>query len=126
MTPKELAERLDECEYLDEISEEDCQEAKDNKLVVVFGYSDDVVVFKGAFDGEFNSGSDETFFLVGDAIFSEETLDEDGEVLATVNAKFSTREEYYWTMTVKGLDFCSFDVCRDGDPFCKGAVFKLP
>lgn len=121
-----LAERLDGCEYLNEISVKDSQEAKDNNLIVVFGYSDDVVVFVGAFEREFNSGSDETFSLVGDKIFDDETLPENSKVIATINAKFSTREEYYWTMTVEGLDFYNFDVYRDGDLFCKGAVFKLP
>jgi len=54
MNKEELAKLLDGCEYRKEITHEQDQIAKDNNLVVVFGASDDLTEFRGAFYNEFD------------------------------------------------------------------------
>ena len=48
MTAKEMAERLNGCQYGNEITRAEAQLAKENGLVVVYGYSDDNMEFDGA------------------------------------------------------------------------------
>lgn len=52
MTLKEFAEMLDNREYGNEITKEEEQLAKELGFVVVFGYSDDNIEFRGAVDEE--------------------------------------------------------------------------
>ena len=56
MTSKELAEKLNGTEYAgyNIFSKEILQEAKENGLVIVYGASDDLMEFEGAFEGEGN------------------------------------------------------------------------
>ena len=50
MTAKQLAEKMDGREYMDEITPEEEREAYCNRLVAVFGYSDDCLEFAGYID----------------------------------------------------------------------------
>lgn len=52
MTAKDLANRLDGRQYLEEMTQEEERIAKENGLVVVFGYSDDNVELRGVIDDE--------------------------------------------------------------------------
>ena len=52
MTKEDLAAKLNNREYLSEISDEEATLAEQNGLVVVFGYSDDNVEFRGAISDE--------------------------------------------------------------------------
>ena len=54
MTKKELAEKLNGTEYTGSriFSEEILQEAKESGLVIVYGVSDDLMEFEGAFEDE--------------------------------------------------------------------------
>ena len=59
MTTFEMARRLNGNQYLNEITgDEECI-AKESNLVIVFGYSDDCIEFRGAIEDElccFNGG----------------------------------------------------------------------
>jgi hypothetical protein len=44
----QLAEQLNNCEYRSEVSDEIAKIAKEHNLVIVFGYSDDNMEFRGA------------------------------------------------------------------------------
>lgn len=52
MTKEILASKLNGREYREEITHEECKLAKENGLLVIFGASDDLVEFRGAFDDE--------------------------------------------------------------------------
>lgn len=52
MTKEDLASKLNGREYLNEITDSEIDLAKQNGLVVVFGYSDDNVEFRGAISDE--------------------------------------------------------------------------
>ena len=49
---REFANRLSGREYMSEISAEEEREAREKGLVIVFGYSDDCIEFRGAIDDE--------------------------------------------------------------------------
>ncbi len=52
LTKEQLAAQLDGCEYRNGIPDELIQAAKENKLVIVTGESDDLVEFRGAINEE--------------------------------------------------------------------------
>lgn len=54
MTKEQLAARLNDRQYDDEITREEEQLAKENGLVVIFGASDDLCEMCGAIDDEFD------------------------------------------------------------------------
>ena len=57
MNIQDFAKILNGREYGDEISTTEEQVAKENKLLVVFGYSDDCVELRGVVDEEFSEGT---------------------------------------------------------------------
>lgn len=63
MTAKELASRLDGRQYLEEMTQEEERIAKENGLVVVFGYSDDNVELRGVIDDEWGCWEGGTFWI---------------------------------------------------------------
>ena len=63
MTAKELAEMLSGREYGMEITKEEERQAAAAKLVVVYGYSDDNVEFRGAIDEEIGAYEEATIYL---------------------------------------------------------------
>ncbi len=52
LTKEELAARLNGRQYREEITPEEEQLAKENSLVVIFGYSDDLIELRGAINEE--------------------------------------------------------------------------
>lgn len=56
MTAKELAQLINGVGYGQVLTYEQIQTASENKLVVVFGYSDDTIVFEGAISEELPEG----------------------------------------------------------------------
>ena len=74
MTPYEvLAEKLNKCQYGNELSKDNFQFAKDNCLLVVYGYSDDVICIDGFITDEVSS---ETVFLKDWKYGSKDVLNE--------------------------------------------------
>ena len=135
LTKEQLAETLNGNEYGNEITKEQEQQAKENGLVVVFGYSDDLMELKGALDAEFGS-----CFEGGEIKFTKEgkQIDEDDmEVLEKYNLvpKLNTIEAV-WGERWGGDETCSwqyksdiphstFKIMEDGELYCVGMVFNL-
>jgi hypothetical protein len=132
MTKEELAELLHGREYGSEIERHEVKLARENGLVVVFGYSDDVTEFRGAIDDELGSGLHE-FTKAG--VFKHE---DDEEVLEKYGnpVAFNKIKSVWNPKDSKGAIFASwayeteiphvtFDIVDEGVMYCRGIVFSI-
>lgn len=112
MTPKEFVEKyLQNCEYRFELSKEAETVAKENRLVVVYGVSDDLCEFQGAIDEEFDCYDGGTITPCDYPSISIETVwnDDNG---------------YSWSYKTD-IPHEEFDILEDNDKYCRGIVFCL-
>ncbi|MDR0905799.1 MAG: hypothetical protein LBN00_06460 [Oscillospiraceae bacterium] len=136
MTAKELAQILYGREYGNEITRAEEAAAKEAGLVVMFGYSDDNVEVRGAFNEEYGAYEGTTLHLTAEG-FLESPYD-DRE--ACEDCKFYKRElarsrtiivrwclpdaEAVWTFETD-IPHEVFKIYDDGDSFCVGIVFDI-
>lgn len=145
MTKEQLAQRLDGREYLEEMTKEEEQEAKDNNLLALFGCSDDLLEMRGAIREETGAWEGGDYALVlKDEMFGES--DEENtfhkavrnEVMPIANdcdnddnprlirAEWGPEDqpELSWRIS-SNMPYASFTINEDGRPFCEGIVIDL-
>lgn len=135
LTKEQLAEDLCGNEYGNEITKEQEQQAKENGLVVVFGYSDDNMELRGALNEEFGcyEGGEIEFTKDGKQIYED-----DMEILGKYNVVPNLNIiEAIWDQPFGENDvMCSFQyetdiphskfkIMEDGELYCVGIVFNL-
>lgn len=140
MNIHELAAILNGREYREfEMTRDEEKAAKADRLVVVFGASDDLIEVRGVEHDEFGFGSvlqvDGRGFLpsfsslVEDIDSSEHSKKvlrgyfEREANIRTITANWDA-EGYSWTYTTNIPHAC-FDIVEDGERFCRGIVFSL-
>lgn len=136
MTPTEFAARLNGRNYMKEITPAEAAEADDLGFVVVFGYSDDNVEFRGVIHDEVGAYGGTTMRVTSMGIMpSWSLLDHDDEDACEAYFKqkhgpgFNIRANfddagYTWTFTTEH-PHAPFDVMEDGEKFCRGIVFRM-
>lgn len=124
---KMVAENLNGREYGSELTDEEADQFKSIGLVVAYGYSDDNVEFRGAFEEEFGYYEEgEAFFVNGDILCAPCDLHEEcslwkNAVKDAVSIKF--------VFSVNGLIFKTeiphekFTIMEDGEVYGEGIVF---
>lgn len=133
MTSEELASRLNGRGYGDEITKDEERMAKEAGLVVVFGYSDDGIEFRGAISDE--DGAPGKTAITRDGLLQNKCGDEDCPYFAKL-VKASPRIEALWceekdgpTWTYKtDIPHVTFDIQSDDAEegiYCRGMVFRL-
>lgn len=149
ITAKELAAKLNGREYREEITEEEENLAKENNLLVVFGYSDDNIIVKGVNDDEFGSYNGGNFNVDNEGeclrIFSDIENDArlnnlnraEHKVIKRMYEEYMqehTREihakwgenGYSWFIDSPTLDEIGyFDIMEDDEKYCRGIVLQL-
>ena len=130
MTTKEFAQMLNGREYLNEITREEAELARENGIVVVYGASDDLVELRGAIEDEFGAYDGTTLYFFGNGLISPDDNEEIDlaflkKVLAhkTIAAEFG-EGEYAWTYQTE-IPHETFEIFEDGERYCKGIVFYL-
>lgn len=129
-TKEQFAQLLDGREYGDEILKHEKQWAKESGLVVVFGYSDDNVEFKGAIDDEIGAYEGGELEFTKDGIFydedDEETLTKYKSVVVfnKIEAEWCMLGDFSWSFKTE-IPHSTFDILEEGEPFCKGIVFSI-
>lgn len=134
MNKEQFAELLMGRQYGEEITKEECKLAKENSLLVAFGYGDDNLELRGLIHDECSAydGADEHF-----AVDTHERLVH-LEDLATMIllAKFGvkifsiksiwqpTTLEADWLITTDDVPFATFDIFEDDKLFCRGIVIE--
>ena len=132
MTTKELAALLDGNQYGKEITKEQEAIAKDNGLVVVYGYSDDNVVLAGAFDDEVGAFDGTTFYVTRDGVLQEPDCGYDGckyYEAAKANAQeikaiWGNTGNPCWSFETT-IPHETFRIYEDEELFCVGIVFSV-
>lgn len=132
VTKEELANRLDGCECGEEMSATDKSDAKESGLVVIFGYSDDNVEFRGAIEDELGCFGGATIL-----IHQEGVLDGDHEChceycsfksikngCLKLHAYWDDDAGYSWAYKIS-VPSASFDVMERGGKFCRGIIIDL-
>ena len=129
----DFARRLNGIEYLEE-RKEMWKAAKEKGYVVVFGYSDDNIEFRGAIDDEVGAFGGRTVFFTENGKISKSN---DGEyyihaawygkvggktILKTFRIIDDNGDLIPWTYetNIPHEEFMMYD---GGDPFCRGIVF---
>lgn len=135
LTKEQLAETLNGNEYGNEITKEQEQQAKENGLVVAFGYSDDNMELRGALDDEFGcyEGGEIKFTKEGKQIDEDdiEVLEKYDVVpkLNTIDAvwdePFDETDERCSFQYKTDIPHSKFRIMKDDELYCVGIVFNL-
>ena len=136
-----FAELLNENEYGNEITNEQCEFAKEHGLVVVFGASDDLCEFRGAIEDEascYDGGKIVIFknkkdWNVWDADAIDDLEDSRKEVAAldavavnqTIDAIWCPDEPQCSWIYKTDIPHSTFRIMEDGELYCMGIVFAV-
>ena len=139
MNTKELAEVLDHIEYSEVMrfrASNVAATAKQHRLVVAYGYSDDLLEFDGAI---YDEGYAPGVVLIDDkgVLPSWESASEDEQSAAeyfqrkakakAINAvwnNYPKEGEPAWTLKTE-IPHATFSIIEDGQPFSRGIVFSI-
>lgn len=135
LTKEELAARLNGREYGSEITEAEEAEAAAAGLLVVFGASDDLLEFRGAFSDEIGCYEGATVQVAPTRALPQwDDFDKDDE--AEVQQYFADKsvakpvtatwdaEGYSWVIT-SDVPHATFEVMEDGEKYCRGLVLAI-
>ena len=132
MTHQEFAKMLSGREYGMEITLEETKLAKEHGLVVVYGYSDDLVAFEGALSEEFGADNGVELSFTADRFFEEDDDCADCLFYQREKASAKTIEALWcapaasspWTFKTD-IPHSTFKIMEDGEVFCVGIVFSM-
>ena len=137
MNAKELAEKLTGMEYPVRIPESLVAEAKANRLVIVYGASDDLMEFEGAIYDEVGVCDGGVAFIDSKGLtpdFNQLCEEKNFDGLQDYFSRFSKRKEiealwckegeYSFTFKTE-IPHETWEVTEDGKPYCRGIVFSL-
>ncbi|KZL88683.1 hypothetical protein [Clostridium magnum] len=127
MDIKEFANLLSGRQYGKEITKEEEQLAKEFGFVVVFGYSDDVVIFEGAISDEAGCYEGREIYIDSNGIFEGCECECKYSILAKEKAKAIEAiwgKEYSWEYKTS-IPHETFEIFEDGEKYCRGIVFDI-
>lgn len=131
MNTKELAAFLTGREYGKEITKPESGQALADGLVVVFGYSDDNMEFRGAIRDEVGCYDGGTAYLTTEGLLQNECENDEcphfekaKSKAATIEALWCKEPSYAWTFKTD-IPHETFEIVEDGEPYCRGIVFAL-
>lgn len=130
MNKETLASMLHGRDYMGEITEEECKIAKDNKLVVVFGSSDDLVEFRGFVNDE-QGAMDRTRIPFSSRGMIVNECDEDRCPYYQAKVDAATKIIVRWQNDSPNwfyettIPHSTFDIMEGDDVFCRGIVFSM-
>jgi hypothetical protein len=121
----ELAKKLDGRKYKEEITTEEEKIAKDNGLIIVFGYSDDCCEFRGCIDDEVGCYDGGKYYINKDLEVYDNTNEcEDISNSISVLLTIIWNDTEYPCFEYKiDIPCAEFNIMEDGNIYCKGIVF---
>lgn len=137
MNTQTLAEKLNGCEYGNEVSKELEKEAQKHGLVIVFGSSDDLMEFRGAINDEFGVFNGGEVFVTENGILESECWEGGDCPYYQREIEKATEIKAIWCPRDKEGDIIAswviktniphdkFSVMEDGELYCRGIVFSL-
>lgn len=131
MTKEELAAQLNGNQVGSEISDDLALLAKSSGLVIVFGYSDDNMEFRGAIDDEVGCFDGGSAYVAITGLFDNNECDSEckyfkaaRDAATEIEALWCKEKPYSWTYAT-AIPHVTFDVLENGQPWCRGIVFSL-
>lgn len=133
MTPKQIAEALNGCEYPDIGSKEVFAQAAEKQIVIVFGHSDDLMEFRGAIYDEVDA-CDGGVAMLSNYRIHRNHCDEGDDCpnwqghppgAIKVEAIWCAEGEPAWTFNADTPGVETFEVMEEGEVFQRGIVFAL-
>ena len=140
MTKEELAALINGRKYRHELTDKEEKSAKDARLVVVFGASDDLMEFRGAINDERGAwnGGEALVDNLGLLPEREQIDSDDDEALKDyfarqpnirkIEALWCKDGEYSWTFKTD-IPHATFEIGESDEeetaPYCRGIVFSL-
>ena len=135
LTAKQLAEKLNGREYGKEITAEEEQEAENNGLIVMFGYSDDNVEICGAINDEVGAYEGIDIYLMNYGVLKCPDCEAEAYDCPYYKRESEKAKKVTAVWCKEGYDFAwmfetdipheTFDIFEDGEPFCRGIVFDI-
>lgn len=122
MTPQELAEKINNREYECVVTRDTSALAKQNRLVIVYGASDDLMEFDGAIYDEVGC-YDGGVVRVGKNGVCENCEADYIEALWCKNAD-DTKSDVAWQYNTQ-IPHATFNILEDGEIYCVGIVFSI-
>lgn len=130
MTPQELAQKLNGRECGDEITKQEEKQAKAAGLVVVFGYSDDNIEFRGAINEEVGMYDGGVVHVSRDKVFSDHECDCEHctyhttrDTASKIDCKWC-ENDYSWFISAD-FPHATFDIMEDDEKFSRGIVYSV-
>jgi hypothetical protein len=135
LTKESLAALLNGREYRQEISKDEEAQAKAAGLLVIFGASDDLLEFRGAFDDEIGAYEGTTARVTSSGVLpSWKDMDKDEErdveryfalkrLARDVTAHWD-RDGFSWVITTE-LPHATFVVMEGDENYCRGIVLSI-
>jgi hypothetical protein len=132
MNAKEWAKKLNGREIGNEITETESGSARVDGVVVMYGYSDDLVLSAGAFgDEEFDAYEGARIPISRNGFFKNRCADEecpyhDDEKKGApiITAWWIGKGNPSWNISAT-FDHHTFEIMEDGEVFCRGIVFDV-
>lgn len=136
MTAKELAARLSGRKIMQELSEAESAEAASAGLVVVYGYSDDTIVFEGAITDDRGCFDGGTVFLTQNGLMPDCCPVDHTDCSYYKAARKGARSikavwgdapcwRYETDIPHEEFDIFDDEDGNDGEVWCRGIVFRL-
>lgn len=122
MTAKDLANRLDGRQYLEEMTQEEERLAKENGLVVVFGYSDDNIELRGAIYDEAGCFDGGSFFVRKNGAVCAAGYE--SKDVIKIDAIWCGASGANWEYETK-VPHETFNIYEEDELFCIGIVFSM-
>lgn len=120
---KQAADMMNGRQYRDETDEEIVEFLKENRLVAIYGASDDIVMFEGMINDEwYPGGNGEVYLTKGGPIEDPATYDRFGKEYTTFFCRWAS-EGFSWTYDLD-LDHETFIIKEEDGLYCRGAVIK--
>jgi hypothetical protein len=131
MNIQEFANKLNGREYGFEITKEEEKEAEYLGYVVVFGYSDDNIEFRGAINDEIGCYGAKRVYLDKNGIIEKcechcKYWGKAKENAKTIKAVSNDDDcfEFYWHYETD-IPHATFEIYENGEDYCKGIVFDM-
>ena len=140
MTKEELASKLNSREIGSEITKAEEAQAKENRLVVIFGASDDLCELRGAIKDEVGAYGDGLVQISREGVLLPEMEDTDEEVLrkygfldvlrasrrAAIEVKvwWCVGNGYSWSYETQ-VPHATFEIMEGTEKYCRGIVIDL-
>lgn len=133
-----IADMLNYREYLDEVTPEIRKMAKENNIVIVYGRSDDLMIFDGAIEDEAGCFQGGTVYVNKNGVISVadncdcpylckncEYIKAEYYKCKIIRARRYMSNDVGWTYETDDIYHKTFNIMEDGEIYCKGIVFML-